>query len=828
MPSLPTGRHPSIPADLARARPSVASSLGRGAWLACHVAAVLVGGALPWAPAQTGLRIGPRSALALTTETRPPAVTMEARSEDGNTTALPIVAESLKVRIEDGHATAVYDHVFQNESSAPLEGNYRLMVGEGATATGFSYWNGGERIVGEIFEREAAREIYEAMTGLKRDPGLLEQAGEGGFSFRVFPIAPGERKRVQVATSRFLPLRDGAYEYRVRLGTNHPAISVDVSDARGPLTVTSPTHDLTLEPGIPGEPLHVRDAKAKSARADDELVLRMTPAAAPFTLGAVAHPGEAGAPAFVTATLRTRPRDPAKKREPHDVTLVLDRSGSMSGDGIEAARAAARKLVARLDESDAVNVIAFDDKVDPLYERPMPLDAAHRSEVDASLAKLAVRGGTNIALALSSALTHQNENARPHIVLFLTDGQSDAPAAIAAAESDKSATRVFTVGLGPGVDKALLARIASLRKGRFAFVADVRAVESELPKLIAELEPPVLTDVRVRGEGTTLSHVYPEVLPDLFADDELRVFARAAGAGKVVIEAKENGVPRRFEAEVAPRADQPKPFVARGWARARVDDLLEQTKVGGSDEAQKAKDDEIVELGLAYELVTPRTSFLAIPESEMTKFAADAVSSMREKRKKILTAHKDAAALSRLAMPPGDPILRVRAPKNARRVTASFPFGLTLDLAWDEFTEQWATRFLVPKEVTDGSYTVPVVIEHADGHVEATSVEYTIDARAPGFTVDVKRNAAGGVDVRVLVDEPALEVRVRREDVSAAPLSLASSGPTGRLGVAGSFTGTLTLPPGHHRLRIVVADAARNEADRVIDLVVSDEGEVLQ
>lgn len=818
MPSLVLRRLSGILAGFARSRGGVASSRGRGAWFVAHAGLLLGAGALPL----SWLGDGVRPALAQTSEAPPRAVALEARSEDGNTTTLPIVSESLRVRIEDGHATATYDHVFQNESSAPLEGNYRLMVGEGATATGFSYWNGGERIIGEIFEREAAREIYEAMTGLKRDPGLLEQAGEGGFSFRVFPIAPGERKRVQVATSRFLPMRDGAYEYRVRLGTDRPAITVDVSDARSAFKLVSPTHDLTLDPEKAGEPVHVRAAIAKSARADEELVLRLVPTAPPLSLGVVAHAGEGGAD-FVTATLRTPPRDPAKKRVPHDITLVLDRSGSMSGPGIEAARAAARKLVAHLDARDAVNVIAFDDKVDALYPHPMPLDDAHRHEIDASLAKLAVRGGTDIALALSRALASQVKDERPDLVLFLTDGQSDGPAAIASAESDKSDTRVFTVGLGAGVDKALLARIASLRKGRFAFVADVRAVEAELPKLIAELEPPVLTDVRVHGEGVTLSQVYPETLPDLFPDDELRLFARSTGAekGKVVVEGKENGTPRRFEAEVTPLVARPKPFVARGWARARVDDLLEQTKVGGSEEAQKRKDDEIVELGLAYELVTPRTSFLAIPESEMTKFASDAVSSMREKRKKILTAHKDAAALSRLAMPPGDPILRVRAPKSARRVTASFPFGLTLDLAWDEFTEQWATRFLVPKDVADGSYEVPVVIEHADGHVEATSVRYTIDARAPGFTVDVRRGGDGEIALRVTVDEPSLEVRVARLDVSAPALTLTPSG-------ASVFAGGVALPPGRHRLRVVVADAARNESERVVEVSVSGDGEVVQ
>jgi Ca-activated chloride channel family protein len=743
-------------------------------------------------------------------------VALDARSETGATQRLPLVDEAIAVRIDDGHASATYDHVFQNESSSQLEGNYRLSVGEGATATGFSYWNGPTRIVGEIFERDAARQVYEAMTGLRRDPGLLEQAGEGGFSFHVFPIAPGEKKHVEVTTSRWVPLRDGALEYRVRLASPGAKVRVDVRDARGVGAIESPSHAIETEPVSDG--VRVRATKAKSAADEGEFVLRIRPKEAALTLRTTTFAAGDGA-AFVAVSLRTPPRPAgAPPRAPHDVTLVLDRSGSMGGGAIEAARAAARKLVSRLGASDAVNVIAFDDKVETLFERPKPLTDAVRREVDDYLRRLDSRGGTDIAAALARALAAQTDDARPDLVLFLTDGQSDGPAAIDVAKKDASDTRVFTVGLGDGVDKPLLARIASLKKGRFSFVSDARAIEGELPKIVAELEAPVLTDVHMHAEGVTIDRAYPSSLPDLFSDDELRVFLRMKGAsGKIVVEANEGGAPRRFEGIVdaasAAASAEPKTFVGRSWARARVDELLEDEKATDDAEAQHAMDDEIVELGLAYALVTPRTSFLAIPETELTAAAKGAVESMRDRRKKILLANADAAALSRFNMPPGDPVLRVRAPRTARRVTASFPFGLTLDLEWDAFTELWSTRFLVPKDVADGTYEVPVVIEHDDGRIEATRVRYTIDATEPSFELDV-RPAPGGVTLRVTSAEPVLEVRATREGVSSSAVALSAGDEPG------TFVATLALPPGLHRLRVVVADAARNEMDRSIDVEV--------
>jgi Ca-activated chloride channel family protein len=734
------------------------------------------------------------------------AAALEARSEDGNSQSLPLVKEGVSVRIDDGHATATYDHSFQNESKARLEGNYRLTVAEGATATGFAYWNGTDKIVGEVFEREAARQVYEALTGLRRDPGLLEQTGEGSFSFRVFPIAPGETKHVQVTTSHWLARHDGALEYRARIARGDADVKVEIADARGALAIESTTHEITTEAMADG--VRVKIGKAKTTDAG-EVVVRYKPKDAPLTLRTSVHKDSSDA--YFMATLDTPPKPGTQTKEAHDVTLVLDRSGSMEGTAMEAAKAAARKLVEKLDEHDAVNVILFDDKVDPLYSAPKPLDAAVRKEVDAYIASASARGGTEIAKALEKALAAQTKDARADVVLFMTDGQSDGPSAIAVATKDTSATRVFTVGLGSGVDKALLSKIASEKHGRFTFVADAKAVEAEFSKVLAELEPPMLSDVKIRAEGMTITQMYPSDGMDLFSDDQLRIFGRASGGApaKIIVDAQKNGVAMHFETAVDPSKSASHPWVARSWARSRVDDLLQAERT--STEAKVH--DEIVDLGLAWSLVTPYTSFLAIPEKELTDAAKDVRASMRERKAKLLAANKDAANLSRMNMPPGDPILKVHAPKDATRVTALFPFGLTQDLAWDDVTETWTTRFLVPVNVADGVYEVPVVIVLKNGQTIASKAEYTIDSKAPKLDVRIEA-VPGGALVRVLLDETGLEVRAAEETRADDAITLAPS-PNKR-----AYEGTLRLGSGHHGIRIVVADAARNESDRIVEIDV--------
>jgi Ca-activated chloride channel family protein len=162
-------------------------------------------------------------------------------------------------------------------------------------------------------------------------------------------------------------------------------------------------------------------------------------------------------------------------------------------------------------------------------------------------------------------------------------------------------------------------------------------------------------------------------------------------------------------------------------------------------------------------------------------------------------------------MPPGDPILKVRAPKDALQVTAYFPFGLVQDLEWDENTEHWSVRFLVPKGVVDGEYDVRVVIRQADGKVEMATIPYLIDSTGPEFEVKTTQTATG-VQVVVTAAEESRLVTVALASDPSIRVELTDSGD--KL----TFSGVLELPPGEHELRVVVADCARNEADSLMKL----------
>ena len=134
-------------------------------------------------------------------------------------TALPVVYEAVRVEIDEQHARVTLEQHYRNPSSERLEGRFLFRTGEGARVNGLRYWNGEQEIVGEVFEREVATQVYEEVTGTGRDPALFEQVGEGVFSFRIFPIEPGETKRIEVRYDVWLPAHADRVELRVPVAT---------------------------------------------------------------------------------------------------------------------------------------------------------------------------------------------------------------------------------------------------------------------------------------------------------------------------------------------------------------------------------------------------------------------------------------------------------------------------------------------------------------------------------------------------------------------------------------------------------------------------------
>jgi Ca-activated chloride channel family protein len=349
-----------------------------------------------------------------------------------------------------------------------------------------------------------------------------------------------------------------------------------------------------------------------------------------------------------------------------------------------------------------------------------------------------------------------------------------------------------------------------MKRGRFTFIESPEVIEERVGRLFDQIESPALVGVSLEARGATLMRTYPRTLPDLSAGDDLLVTSRVMGAPGSTVELVVHGMLGGKQVAYPLKVKLPEaashPWAGRLWAKSRIDDVLEEMAL--TRNAPPELKNEVIELGLAYNLVTPYTSFLAVPESELTAGQQTVLASMREQRAKVVAANADAAALSRTRMPPGDPVLTVKAPRDALQVTAYFPFGLVKDLAWDDKQEKWTLRFLVPVGIADGDYEATVVIVKHDQTIEIAKAPYTIDSKEPDFDVEAERAVGGATRIFVISAEPARRVIAALADDPRQRIELQGD-PEGRV-----FEGLL---PARGKVRVVVADMARNETAREVE-----------
>ena len=511
---------------------------------------------------------------------------------------------------------------FVNRGSVMGEADYVLPLPRGAAFENLALEINGELVAGEALNADRARSIYEEIVRKSRDPALVEWMGQGLLRTRIFPIAPGETKRV-VVRFRAVAEREGNALRVDYIGAGKSAGSFETIAApslvlvlpRGDMygTPYSPTHQIDI-----GTPRFQSESAGREVRVRGDashltLLVPMREASrATLTTLPYAPPGEDG---FAMITLSPPAGRPTPL--PRDVTFVIDVSGSMVGAKLEQAKAAGRTLLGSLSRDDQFRLISFSTDVDDFRQGWTNATDENVRTANRWLSDLKAVGSTNIEGALDRALEGTVHRGRLGVVLFLTDGAAtvgernpDRLAEMAARRH--GAQRVFTFGVGADVQAAMLERIALEGRGTAHFVQPNEDVEHAVGVVAQRLTAPIATNIRLVCDGVTLRQIQPDGQQDLFVGQDLTMFVRYRGAGPATLTFvgdSPNGPVRWTERFTFPDRSRENSFVAKLWAVQRVGWLsAERRRAGSSTEL----DNELRELGTKYSIPTELTSYLVL------------------------------------------------------------------------------------------------------------------------------------------------------------------------------------------------------------------------
>ncbi len=206
---------------------------------------------------------------------------------------------------------------------------------------------------------------------------------------------------------------------------------------------------------------------------------------------------------------------PEADRPPVNLAIIIDKSGSMSGDRIANARRGAVEAIRRLGRQDVFSVVVFDSSVRTLIPAQRLTDVGHAEEI---ISGIHAGGTTNIYGGMEAGLAELKKNLKGflHRAVLLSDGLANVgptqPEAFEklGREFAKAGVIVSTIGLGRDYNEHLLASLAQASEGNNYFVDNPNILPKIFEDEIGALVSTVATGVTITIElpkGVVLQNV---------------------------------------------------------------------------------------------------------------------------------------------------------------------------------------------------------------------------------------------------------------------------------------------------------------------------------
>lgn len=553
---------------------------------------------------------------------------------------LPLVSVRLSAEARGGVARTALVQVFENRHADPLRVTYQLPLPHRGAVSGFSFRLGDRRIAGEVDLVQNARERFEEALLSGRTAAIVDQVRGSLFVQELGNVPPGARVEAELTIDQRLDwLGEGAWEWRFPTAVapryqgapgrvpDAARTFVDVADGPVPprlsleLTIRdalaegrrpeSPSHPLALTEA--GGALRAELSGGGPAQLDRDVVIRW-PVAAPevgVSLCAASPGGRLGERAFGLLTLVPPAPTASPRPVSRDLILLLDASGSMSGEPLDQARRVASALVDSLGDEDQLELVKFASSAVRWHRGPVAATEAHRKEAKRWLARLDASGGTEMRDGIREALRGVRPDAQRQVVLF-TDGLIGAENEVVAEilATLPAGSRLHAVGVGSAVNRSLTGPAARAGRGLEVVIGLGEDPERAAAELRARTAAPLVTELTV--SGSALVACAPARLPDLFAGAPALVSLELApGGGSLTVRGLTAGGGFERRLEVAAGGSPGSSAAAALFGREAVEDLEMHLAAG---EEGEPIDRAVEQLGLAFQISTRLTSWVAVSE----------------------------------------------------------------------------------------------------------------------------------------------------------------------------------------------------------------------
>jgi Ca-activated chloride channel family protein len=563
------------------------------------------------------------------------------QSDDPGTDRLPLLSTRAEVNIAGVIADVTVTQIYKNDGKKPIEAQYVFPASTRAAVYAMVMTIGERVIIARIEERDKARQEYEQAKENGQSASLLEQQRPNVFTMNVANIMPGDQVRVELKYTEVLVPVDRVYQfvYPTVVGPRYSGGVDEIASAgenwnANPYTKEGidPLYEfdikINISPGMPLKdiscPSHkteinysgqskatVNLSESEKFGGNRDFILKYRLAGQKIETGVLLFQGDKEN--FFLAMVQPPDHVLPEMIPPREYVFIVDVSGSMHGYPLDISKKLMTDLLSKLKPGDRFNVILFAGGSEIFAQESVPAVNENISSAIRFIEKESGGGGTELLPAMKRALSLKGSEGFSRTFIIATDGYVTVEREVfELVRKSLGEANFFAFGIGTGVNRFLIEGLAHAGQGESFVVTSQEEALISSEKFRKYVLNPVLTDIKIAFNGFEAYDLAQESYPDVFAERPLIIFGKYRGIpkGNIVVTGKGGYEDVNTRVDLAAlKPDRLNSGLKYLWAREKIRMTDDLANSGYEEQAVK---DEIIRIGLDYNLLTRYTSFIAI------------------------------------------------------------------------------------------------------------------------------------------------------------------------------------------------------------------------
>ncbi len=561
---------------------------------------------------------------------------------------LPLKSTKASVQIVGSIAHVKIVQTYHNKSNIPLEATYIFPMSTKAAVHDMKMMIGNRSINAKIYEKKKATKIYSQAIKKGKRVSKLEQLKPNIFQMNVGNIMPNDLISIELFYTEMLTPIEGNYQFifpgvvgprftgekkSINQSFAIPYTSSEANDmfsyelnvciSSGMIiqSVNSVSHNVKVH--YP-DALTAEISLASNSKnpANRDFILNYTTRNNKIQSGLMLYEGDKEN--FFSLMIEPPKNIQLEMIPPREYFFIVDVSGSMMGYPIGITKSLLKNLLADLKETDVFNILLFSAENKIFKKSSVIATKKHIQEAFQFLTGTFSNygKGTYLLNALKKAykMPRKFDNSS-RTMIVITDGYVNVEKeAFQIIENNLNNANVVSFGIGNSVNRYLIEGMANAGKSE-SFIATSKEEAHKIAKdFKTYISSPLLTQIKYITTHFDTYDIEPSSIPDVFADRPIMVYGKYRGEPKGIIKLTGYQGNKKIVQNIHVkngRLSKDHKALKYLWARKRIERLDDYNTLFRDDVKE-----QIITLGLKYNLATNHTSFVAVDNEIVRKKGA--------------------------------------------------------------------------------------------------------------------------------------------------------------------------------------------------------------